>query len=336
MPKKREPDVEREDDDSSDETLSSNENEDDGRQPFAPEEDPDDGDDQVEKTVADVVYEAYLKFDTDRKQLDADAVLMTEEIDEIREMIYPPQSLKANATKPAWLEKSDVFKTHLDHLAKGIGQALEYVRMMEKTKKNVTPDSILAQVQPESVEDEERSAPVQMPQQPVNVFSGNMKGGGGGLGGFLAARENRKMVELYLQSQKTVESPVVTVEQVQDIVDYGKQLLPAINQVKNWLPGTLAECALFPDVPTLWWVFNEELSCHLGKYFGTLEAFCKAYTQYLKGVIDGRSVSMAKSLARIAEAQSMGGGGGASVQKGGTFMSKGAELAASGFQARKQ
>jgi len=296
---------------------------------------------QQEITMADVVYRAYMEFEEAKKNLETNYGEITGHVDKLREILYKPFSLLKNKdddakenNQPGEFKDPQNFRTLLDALAKGIGQALEYVRMMEKAKKKISAEDLLQQLQdylPEGIASQPEQ-PV-IPEKPINVTVDSGKKGGVGLGGYLAARENRKMVEAYLESTQQTEPPAVTEKSVMDIIEYGKQLLPAINKVKGWFQKALARVTLFPNDRKQYWLLHEDLGTFLSKFFGTLESFISAYVQYQKGVIDGRKVTMAKALSRIAETQGMPGG---AIQQGGVMMQHGAELGRRGFTERKK
>ena len=284
----------------------------------------------TEISLVDVVNSAYMEMEQSKKALEKEAAEFTKKIDELRKYIYTPLDTSTPDEKPLEFREIEKFRTLLDRLCTGIGQSLEYVRLIEKSRKYPpAPEAMLSSV-PETSEETPKTEPA---PPPVNVSVASGKTGGVGLGGWLAAREQRKMLEQWLAAQEIVTQPSVSEEKIHDIVEYGKQLLPAINLVKGWIPGALSRIKHQPG-PHLYWVLHEQLAKHLSQYFGTLEAFCGAYVQFQKGIIDGRKIALVKALARIAEAQSMGGGPGM-IQRGGVLMAKGAKLGPQGFSERK-
>jgi len=298
-------------------------------EPQEPEED--------EKELADVLYEAFLQLEDEKNKLDKEKESLNKAADEIRHIIYAPiqKDAKGVVVPPDEFVHTDAFLRKLDVISEFVGQALDYVIRLEKVRKKYnfpmgeTPEQMTGV--PEEVE-----TPPQpnQSQQPINVTVAQpQRPVKGGFFDWRIAKLQLKMEEERLEAEAAGnKQPVTAAERVGDVLEFGRQLIPAINKVKAWFPGVLAGFKFFTSEHR-YFIRHQELQTFLGQTLGTLSSFVSAYVEYKKSVIDGRKVSLTKSFARIVEAQ--GGGGLSSIQHGGTYMAKGAELGPHGFQARK-
>jgi len=285
-----------------------------------------------EKQLADVLYEAFLELELEKQKLDQEKASLEKIAAEIRAIIYKPIKHNDNGTFeiPGEFKDPEGFRKKLDAISNFAGHALDYVIRLEKTRLKYnfpmgeTPEQLTGVPEVEE--------PQPKPQQPVNVNVAQPVQ----KSGFWDSRIAKVQFEAYklqLEAEKEANKhPIVSSEKVGDVLEFGRQIIPAINRVKAWLPGAIAGFRFF-KTEERYFVRHEELATYLGQALGTtLTAFVSAYVEYKKSVIDGRKVSLTKSFARIVEAQS--GGMAPLVQKGGTFMGKGAELGPGGFKER--
>jgi len=285
-----------------------------------------------EKQLADVLYEAFLELDTEKAKLDEEKAALEKIAAEIRAIIYKPIKHNTDGTFeiPGEFKDPEGFRKKLDAISNFAGHALDYVIRLEKTRLKYnfpmgeTPEQLTGAPEPEEQP--------QKPQQPVNVNVAQPVQ----KSGFWDSRIAKVQFEAYklqLEAEKEANKhPIVSSEKVGDVLEFGRQIIPAINRVKAWLPGAIAGFRFF-KTEERYFVRHEELATYLGQALGTtLTAFVSAYVEYKKSVVDGRKVSLTKSFARIVEAQS--GGLAPLVQKGGTFMAKGAEMGPGGFRER--
>jgi len=285
-----------------------------------------------EKQLADVLYEAFLELDTEKAKLDEEKATLEKIAAEIRAIIYKPIKHNTDGTFeiPGEFKDPEGFRKKLDAISNFAGHALDYVIRLEKTRLKYnfpmgeTPEQLTGAPEPEEQP--------QKPQQPVNVNVAQPVQ----KSGFWDSRIAKVQFEAYklqLEAEKEANKhPIVSSEKVGDVLEFGRQIIPAINRVKAWLPGAIAGFRFF-KTEERYFVRHEELATYLGQALGTtLTAFVSAYVEYKKSVVDGRKVSLTKSFARIVEAQS--GGLAPLVQKGGTFMAKGAEMGPGGFRER--
>jgi hypothetical protein len=292
---------------------------------------------EEEKELADVLYEAFLQLEDEKNKLDEEKERLNKAADEIRTIIYAPiqKDAKGVVVPPDEFVHTDAFLKKLDVISEFVGQALDYVIRLEKLRKKYnfpmgeTPEQMTG-----VPEDEETpSSQPNNQQQPINVTVAQpQRPVKGGFFDWRIAKLQLKMQEEKLEAEAAGnKQPVTAAERVGDVLEFGRQLIPAINRVKAWFPGVLAGFKFFTSEHR-YFIRHQELQTFLGQTLGTLSSFVSAYVEYKKSVIDGRKVSLTKSFARIVEAQ---GGAGTSVQYGGTFMRKGAELGPHGFQERK-
>ena len=299
-----------------------------GEEPQEPEEE--------EKELADVLYEAFLQLEDEKNKLDEEKERLNKAADEVRAVIYAPiqKDAKGTVVPPDEFIHTDAFLKKLDVISEFVGQALDYVIRLEKVRKKYNFPMGETPEQMTGVPEEEEMPPQpNQPQQPINVTVAQpQRPVKGGFFDWRIAKLQFKMEQERLAAEAGNKQPVTAAERVGDVLEFGRQLIPAINKVKAWFPGVLAGFEFFKSYDR-YFVRHQELQTFLGQTLGTLSSFVSAYVEYKKSVIDGRKVSLTKSFARIVEAQ--GSGSLSSVQHGGTFMKKGAELGPHGFQERK-
>ena len=292
-------------------------------------------DEGEEKQLADVLYEAFLELEHEKQKLNEEKDRLDDVAQEIRDIIYAPikKDSQGKLIPPKEFSDPEGFRNKLDTISDFVGQALDYVIRLEKARNKYnfpmgeTPEQLTGAPEPENQ--------AQSPQQPVNVnVSQPQPQQKSGFWDTRIAKIQFKAYQLQLDAEKNASKhPIVSEEKVGDVLEFGRQLIPAINRVKAWFPGVIASFRFFQN-ENRYFVRHQELATYLGQMLGTLSSFVSAYVEYKKSVIDGRKVSLTKSFARIVEAQS-GGMAPPIVQKGGTFMSKGAELGPGGFKQRK-
>lgn len=264
------------------------------------------------------------------KKLDDETKELTAASDEIRNMVY--KKLEKGQLPPE-LEEPEEFRNALDKLHRSLGKTIDYVLRVEKSRKyiekQVPYDELLAQFKPSESEGrpgEAKPPPVNVtvtpPPNTPSVTQPQRPG-------FWWARSEIKKAQIYaeLERAKLKERTVVTTKTVTDIVEFGRQLMPAFNKIKKWIPGALALVRQFQN-ESLYFVLHEECATYLSQTLGALESWVGACVEYRKNLLEGRKLGMARAIAKIAEAQSYA----PTIQAGGAFSKEGFKMGKKGFE----
>jgi hypothetical protein len=297
------------------------------------EEKKDDGEMSLEK----ILNNELCGMNAQIEDLKAQAKALDETVKSVTDIVYEPVKIDESTKKPikpAEFEKPREFREKLDGLHGYLGQALDYVVRLEKQRSTVFQDADQSEL-PSDREQQRLSqsqSPVQMtfhtgPAAPNNEVEQKPQR----IGVFAWDLERRKMKiqENQLAAEQGQAQPVVATTKILDVVEFGRQLQPAFNKIKEWFVGTLAELRFFPDAH-IYYVRHEELATYFGETVGALVTFVTARFEYRRSLLEGRKLGLVRAMAKIAEAQSLA----PQVQVGGTFANKGFKLGKEGFGER--
>lgn len=250
----------------------------------------------------------------------------------IMEMVY--KDLEPGEVPPE-LANPQKFRMLLANLSKGLGKAIDYVVRVEKARKKLGEylpyDEVLAQTIATSGEPAEERQPKE-PQTPVNVnVSSTPQSTPVVKPGFFWARAEIKKAQIWaeIERMRMAEQPIVTTKKITDVVEFGRQLLPAINKLKRRIPGAVAHIKVFKN-DQLYFLLHEEFATYCDQVFGALVAFVGACIEYRKNLLQGRKLGMARAIARIAEAQSYS----PKIMTGATVAQRGFKVDGKGFRAK--
>jgi transposase len=87
------------------------------------------------------------------------------------------------------------------------------------------------------------------------------------------------------EEEETSPQPTQPQQLAERVLEFGRQLIPAISKVREWFPGTLAELEFFKH---RYFIRHQELQTFLGQTLTTLSTFLSAYVEYKKSVIDSK------------------------------------------------
>jgi len=293
----------------------------------------DKADEGVELSIEDLLFKILQDINEQIEKLDNETEALNTASDEIRSMIY--KKLEKGELPPE-LKDPEKFRNALDKLHSSLGKTIDYVIRVEKSRKyiekQVPYDELLAQFAPlesEGAGEAKHSQPVNVTvTPPPNTPSVSQPQ----RPGFWWARAETKKAQIYaeLERAKLKDRTVVTTKTVTDIVEFGRQLIPAFNKVKKWIPGALALVRQFHD-ESLYFVLHEECATYLSQTLGALESWVGACVEYRKNLLEGRKLGMARAIAKIAEAQSYA----PTIQAGGQFSKEGFKMGKKGFESRR-
>lgn len=252
----------------------------------------------------------------------------------IREMLYKPVE---KGKIPEELNNPKEFMLLLDSLSVALGDAVDYVLRVEKTRRQIEYlpyDELLAEVRPQ----DEESAPRGRPQSPINVTVAQPPASATPptsqpYQGYWASRAEIQKAKIWaeVQKQKMKKSEtVVTTQQITDIVQFGRQLLPAFNAIKQRIPGAVAHVECFNN-DNVCFLLHEEIKTFTSQTLEALVAFVTACKRYRKNLLEGRKLGMARAIAKIAEAESYG----TKITTSAVTSKKGFGLTKVGFKANK-
>lgn len=277
-----------------------------------------------EITLEELLFRFVNDINKQVEKADQELEALNESADQVREMVYAPLE---SGKLPPELEKPDEFRQHIDKLHNGVGKTIDYVIRLEKTRKKI--ERYIPREELISPETEEEKPPAPSPQ-PISVSVGGQQQPVQ-VQGFWAARAEIKKAQIaaQLEREKMRTNPVVTTKEVLDIVEFGRQLLPALNKLKKWIPCALAQVRQFKN-DHLYFILHQEVATFVSQTLGSLISFVGACIEYRKNLLQGRKLGMARSIARIAEAQSYG----PKIFPGGAYSDKGFQLDKKGFRER--
>jgi len=288
------------------------------------------GEGSTEITIEDLLYKVMNDIDKQIDKLNIDTKSLINASKKIKRMIYAP--LKPGEIPPE-LKQSDVFRNAIDVCHHSVGKIVDYVIRVERTRKYLreTRISELRDLLEESEEDEGKKRE----GQPINVSVSQPQAPSVERPGFFWAHAEIKKAEIAakLERERMAQQqlPVVTTQQVEDIMNFGRQMPSAFNQVKQWLPSALALVRVFKNDDHLFFLLHEEVATYLSQTLGTLVAFAEAAVEYRKTLLEGRKLGMARAIAKIAEAQSYA----PQITSGGKFSETGFKAGKEGFEAKR-
>jgi hypothetical protein len=276
-----------------------------------------------------ILYEEFQAMDAQLTGLDDHKAELAAAVKEVTDIIYKKIEVDAKGKvvdPPGEFADTEDFRNKLDGLYQYLGEALDYVVRLEKQRGAVF-------LQEETHESEQKEGP----PSPVNVTFAQQSAPAAPPNaeqqpqrfGFFAWRSQiaaMKHNDRIAEQESAVQQPVVATTKIVDVVEFGRQLQPAFNKIKDWLAGSLAQIRHYKN-QYIYVLLHEELATYFGEIVGALIVFVNARLEYRRGLIEGRKLALVRSMARIAEAQSMA----PNVQVGGTFAEKGFKLSKDGF-----
>jgi len=280
-----------------------------------------------------LLWEVLDGIDEEIRNLDEEMKQLTKQTDAIREMVY--KKLESKEVPPE-LEKPGEFRKLLDKLNSHMGKTIEYIVRVEKTRKKleyVPWDELVAEsMNPEALEG--REVPLHPQQPPVNVTVSPPAQAQApsvqrpGYWYYKAEKEKAKAMVL-IQKMRMEQPTAVTTQHVTDIIQFGRQLQPALNKIKKWIPGALAYVQVFQN-DHLFFLLHEECATFISQLLSSLESFVGACIEYRKNLLGGRKLGMARSIAKILESMAVA----PQVFTRQPFSKEGFKLGKKGFQQR--
>lgn len=202
-------------------------------------------------------------------------------------------------------EGSMLFRNALRESSEEIGHALYMVLTIENKRAGLTINKT----------EEENKKPVASTTPQVLVQSTpaipQLPGGASGwLQARTAAKSAEKIQKMLLKAQEKAMTPkIATSEQVIDILEFGRQLIPEFNRIHLYFQQCLDHLHFFGDKETEAF-FHGELSTHLNKLVSIIQSFCRTVAEYRKSVLDQSTMELAKGMAEVVVASMMGQAGG--------------------------
>jgi len=299
---------------------------------------PEESEEVEELTLEQILYHILQDIDKQIGVFDEEMKEVEKAAQAITKMVYAP--LKKGQVPPELVHPGK-FRKNLDKLHGGLGKTIDYIVRVEKSRKMIERipiqqlASALSEIEPETVTEPSTQSP-SSPSSPINVTVTNPGGGPTTPSvqkpGFWWAYAERKKAEVWakVEFEKMKGQTVVTTKQVVDIVQFGRQLIPAFNKVKKWIPSALALIRQFKN-DSLYFMLHEEIGTYLSQTLGSLVSFVGACIEYRKNLLEGRKLGMARAIAKIAEAQSFA----PTIHTGGApFSPSGFKIDKKGFKPR--
>jgi len=209
----------------------------------------------------------------------------------IQQMVY---GYDLNSGKiPPEFEKRFEFRTLLDKLHRAVECALHLIIKIEIAKKELAkrlseqeeyktpPQQIIVQTNPERAEESRRS-----------------KGFWESLFDYIKSRRQQEM-------EKEKELPDITENiKVRDMLEYGRQLLPSINELKTFYGKCFDKFRFFRS-PEAYFDYHRQIEDFVSKLIGIIGSFTGAYIEMQKDESRRHSIEIAKSISVIAQAEAM-------------------------------
>jgi len=235
-------------------------------------------------------------IDADKQKLDDELVKIEVNVEKIEGLVYT----KFDGCIPREFVEEEELLRDLDGLSNAVGYALQLVLEMER------------QIEPLRMEtsEEEKSGN----QQPIIVQAGNPNPAKPEKKGFwsslLGGYFDYKTLKLQMEMQaKTEPSPTITQSQeVKDVLQFGRQIIPTLNEVKTWLKAGKCRLYFFQD-KAVYYYYHVELQAHLSKVIGIIRSFAKSCMEYRKKELDRLKIELGKAIASIAQAEAYAAGG---------------------------
>lgn len=235
-------------------------------------------------------------IDADKKRLDEELAKIEGDVKNIEQLVY--SDFKDGV--PEEFANTDKLLGLLDSLSNAVGYALQLVLEMER------------KIEPlEKVALEEPNENVSPQQQPIIVQTGSSqkpekKGFWASLlGGYFDYKTLRLQLEM---QQKTEAKPTITQSQeIKDVLQFGRQIIPTLNEIKTWLKGCKCRLYFFND-RSLYYYYHVELQTYLSKVIGIIRSFAKSCMEYRKKELDRLKIELGKAVAQIATAEAYASG----------------------------
>jgi len=237
-------------------------------------------------------------IDADKQKLDDELGKIEANVEKIEGLVYE----KFDGGIPREFVEEEELLRDLDGLSNAIGYALQLVLEMER---KIEPLQMATSEQEEQKQSN--------PQQPIIVQAGSnsakpeKKGFWSSLlGGYF----DYKTLKLQMEMQaKTEPSPTITQSQeVKDVLQFGRQIIPTLNEVKTWLKAGKCRLYFFQD-KAVYYYYHVELQAHLSKVIGIIRSFAKSCMEYRKKELDRLKIELGKAIASIAQAEAYAAGG---------------------------
>ncbi|MEM3622771.1 MAG: hypothetical protein QXR76_03255 [Candidatus Bathyarchaeia archaeon] len=234
-------------------------------------------------------------IDADKKRLDEELARIEGDVKNIEQLVY--SDFKDGVPEEF---ANDKLLGLLDSLSNAVGYALQLVLEMER------------RIEPlEEIAEESEKNPSPQQQQPIIVQAGSSqkpekKGFWASLlGGYF----DYKTLRLQLEMQQKIEAkPTITQSQeVKDVLQFGRQIIPTLNEIKTWLKGCKCRLYFFQD-HSLYYYYHVELQAYLSKVIGIIRSFAKSCMEYRKKELDRLKIELGKAVAQIATAEAYASG----------------------------
>ena len=250
---------------------------------------------QTDLEALSTVQKLLESIDADKRKLDEELAKIESKVADVERLVYGEIR---NGGVPAEFEKSDELLVLIDDLSNAVGYALQLVLEMER---NIEPLRL------EASEEEKKPA---APQQPVIVQATSNPPERKGfwsslLGGYYDYKKLQLQIEL---QQKTEQQPTITQSQeVKDVLQFGRQIIPTLNEIKTWFKGCKCRLYFFQD-KSLYYYYHVELQAYLSKVIGIIRSFAKSCMEYRKKELDRLKIELGKAIAQIAQAEAFAAG----------------------------
>jgi len=235
-------------------------------------------------------------IDKDKQKLDEELKKIEENVAVIEGLVYP----KFDGGVPREFVEEEKLLHSLDGLSNAVGYALQLVLEMER------------KIEPLQMATSEQEQKQSNSQQPIIVQAGSSppkpekKGFWSSLlGGYFDYKTLRLQMEM---QAKTEPSPTITQSQeVKDVLQFGRQIIPTLNEIKTWLKAGKCRLYFFQD-KAVYYYYHVELQAHLSKVIGIIRSFAKSCMEYRKKELDRLKIELGKAIASIAQAEAFAAG----------------------------
>lgn len=228
-------------------------------------------------------------IDADKLKLDEELVKIEANVARIEQLVYVDRD-----GIPGEFVSTDDLLRYIDVLSHAVGYAIQLVLEMER---NIAPLE-------EALQQKPQSNPNPNPQ-PIIVQPQNQKPEKKGfwsslLGGYYEYKTLRLQMEM---QQKLESEPTITKSQeIKDVLQFGRQIIPTLNEIKEWLKGCKCRLYFFHD-KNVYYCYHVQLQAYLGKVLGIVQSFAKSCMEYRKKELDRLKIELGKAVAQIATAE---------------------------------
>jgi len=243
-----------------------------------------------EGSALEKVSELIESIDKDKKALEEKIDEIDQIISKLQDMVYVPY--KPNGEPPREFQQEAEFLKLMDALGDAAGLALDLV--MSEEEKNLKSSEL--QTQPT----EKGNAP----QQIIVQAAPQQQSEEGKSKGLFASLFDYKKFKLKMQREAAEKPRITESKEVRDVLEFGRQINPTINEIKNYFSQSLAHLRVYQD-PELYFQLHEDLKTHISKLIGVIRSFVRAYTERRKRELDRTKVEVGKSMSGIAQAEAM-------------------------------